>query len=155
MGWFHRNNCAITCNNRAQFDEGAAQRINKQNGTGNHLHGMWINSIFCRYFQENLKPRATFFGRHTSTGSRLFAHLSHDFGQVLGQIVSLRVKTLSNKNLVLPRHIYLKEKKAYFWLTRVAQKRRLLKLPIDFEGEDCDWDSDYDNQRSEIVVKLI
>ena len=21
---------------------------------------MWINSIFCRYFQENLKPRATF-----------------------------------------------------------------------------------------------
>ena len=41
------------------FDEGAAQRI-KKNGVGNHLHGMWINSIFCRYFQENLKPRATF-----------------------------------------------------------------------------------------------
>ena len=40
-------------------------------------------------------------------------------------------------------------------MERVAKKRRLLKLPIDFEGEDCDWDSDYDNHRSEIVAKLI
>ena len=39
------------------FDEGAAQRISKQNGVGNYLHGRWINSIFCHYFQENLNQR--------------------------------------------------------------------------------------------------
>ena len=39
------------------FDEDAAQRINKQNCVGNYLHGRWINSIFCHYFQENLKQR--------------------------------------------------------------------------------------------------
>ena len=39
------------------FDEGAAQRINKQKGVGNYLHGRRINSIFCHYFQENLKQR--------------------------------------------------------------------------------------------------
>ena len=33
------------------------------------------------------------FERRTSTGSRLFAHLSCDFEQTFGQIVSLRVKT--------------------------------------------------------------
>ena len=53
-----------------------------------------------------------------------FALLSRDFEQIWGQIVSLRVKTLSNINLVVPRHI--KKKKAYFWLTSVAQKRRCL-----------------------------
>ena len=52
------------------------------------------------------------FDRRTSTGSGLFAHLSRDFEQILGQIVSLRVKALSNINLVMPR--YIKKKKAYF-----------------------------------------
>ena len=37
------------------LDESAAQRINKQNGVGNYLHGRWINSIFCHYNQENRK----------------------------------------------------------------------------------------------------
>ena len=116
---------------------------------------MWINSIFCRYFQENLKPRATFL----SGARQPEEDFSHSWAMILnkfwGQIVSLRVKTLNNKNFGGAK-AYLKEKKAYFWLKRVAQKRRgLLKLPIDFEGEDCDWDSDYDNHRSEIVVKLI
>ena len=46
----------------------------------------------------------------------------------------------------------MKKKKAHFWLNNVAQKRRLLKLPIDFECEDCEWDSDCDNHRSEIVI---
>ena len=50
--------------------------------------------------------------------------MSRDFEQILGQIVSLRVKTLSNTNLVVPRHI--KKKKANFWLTSVAQKRHCL-----------------------------
>ena len=48
-----------------------------------------------------------------------------------------------------------KSKKTYFWLTSVAQKRRLLKLPIDFECEDCEWDSNHGNHRSEIVIQLI
>ena len=51
---------------------------------------------------------------------------------------------------MVPRHI--KEKKAQFWLNNVAQKRRLLKLPIDFECEDFEWDSDYDDHRGEIVI---
>ena len=51
---------------------------------------------------------------------------------------------------MVPRHI--KKKKAYFWLTSVAQKISLLKLPIDFECEACEWDSDYGNHRSEIVT---
>ena len=70
--------------------------------------------------------------------------------KIMGQIVSLKGKTLSNKNLVLPRHV--KKKNVHFWLNNVAQKRQLLKLPIDFKCEDCEWDSDYDNHRSEIVI---
>ena len=54
----------------------------------------------------------------------LFALLSRDFQHIWVQIFSLRVKTLSNTNLVVPRHI--KKKKAYFWLTSVAQERRCL-----------------------------
>ena len=102
------------------FDQGAAQRINKQNGVGNYLHGRWMNSIFRIIFTWNNDA----FERRTSTGSGLFALLSRDFEQIWGQIVSLRVKTLSNTNLVVPRHI--KKKKAYFWLTSVAQERRCL-----------------------------
>ena len=59
-----------------------------------------------------------------STGSGLLELLSRDFEQIWEQIVSLRVKTLSNTNLVVQRHI--KKKKAYFWLTSVVQKRRCL-----------------------------
>ena len=53
-----------------------------------------------------------------------FALLSRNFEQILGQIVSLREKTLSNTTLVVLRHI--KKKKAYFGLTSVAQKGRCL-----------------------------
>ena len=35
-----------------------------------------------------------------STGSGLFAPFGHDLEQILGQIVSIRVKTLYNPNLV-------------------------------------------------------
>ena len=45
------------------------------------------------------------FEQHTSTGSGLFALLSRYFEQILGQIVSIRVKTLSHTNLVASRHI--------------------------------------------------
>ena len=54
--------------------------------------------------------------RRTSTGSGLFALLSRDFEQFLGQIVSISVKTLSNTNLVASRHI----------------KREKGSLPVDF-----------------------
>ena len=62
------------------------------------------------------------FERRLSTESRLTAVLRCDFEQVFGQIVPLRVQTLSNTNLVASRHI--KRKKAHFRLTCVAQKRR-------------------------------
>ena len=45
-----------------------------------------------------------------------FALLSRDFEQIFGQIVSIRVKTLSNTNLVASRHI----------------KREKRSLPVDF-----------------------
>ena len=45
------------------------------------------------------------FERRTSTGSGLFAHLSCDFEQTFRQIVSIRVKTLSQTNLVASMYI--------------------------------------------------
>ena len=33
-----------------------------------------------------------------------------------------------------------------------CSKRSLLKLPIDFECEDCEWDSDYGNHKSAVVI---
>ena len=40
------------------------------------------------------------FERRTSTGSGLFALMKRDFEQVFGQIVSVKVKTTNNTNLV-------------------------------------------------------
>ena len=46
------------------------------------------------------------FEQRTSTGSvDVFALLSRAFEEVFGLIVSIRVKTLSNTNLVASRHI--------------------------------------------------
>ena len=44
------------------------------------------------------------FERRMSTGSWLFELFGSDFEQILGQIVSLTVKTLSNTNLVASRY---------------------------------------------------
>ena len=68
------------------------------------------------------------FERRTSTGSGFFALFGRDFEQKPGQIVSVRVKTLSNTNLVASRH--LKEKKAHLRLTCVAQKCCCFNFPI-------------------------
>ena len=38
-----------------------------------------------------------------STRSGLFVPFGHDLGQIVGQIVSIRVKTLNNPNLVASR----------------------------------------------------
>ena len=61
-------------------------------------------------------------------GSRLFALLSCGFEQMFGQIVSIRMKTLGNTNMVGSG--LLKEKKAHFRLTCVVQKRRCLSSLI-------------------------
>ena len=58
------------------------------------------------------------FERQMLTGSCLFALLSRDFEQFFGQIVSIRVKTLSNTNLVAARYIE-------------SEKR---SLPVDVRG---------------------
>ena len=59
---------------------------------------------------------------------RTFCTLHRDFEQILGQIVSLSEKRLSNTNLVVRRNI--KKKKAYFWLKSVTQKRRYLNSQL-------------------------
>ena len=68
------------------------------------------------------------FERRTSTGSCFFAPLRRDFEQLFGQIVSIRVKTLSNTNLVGPRHI--KREKRLLPVDFRRSKTSLLKLPI-------------------------
>ena len=45
------------------------------------------------------------FDRRTSTANGVFALFGRDFEQILGQIVFLRKKALSNTNLVASRHI--------------------------------------------------
>ena len=94
------------------FYEGAAQRINKQNGVGNHLfHRRSMNSIFCFW--------ATHINRKWNVCT-----LERWFWTNFEENSFFKSKALSNINLVVPRHI--KQKKAYFWLTSVVQKRHCL-----------------------------
>ena len=66
--------------------------------------------------------------RRMLNGSRLFALLSRGFEQNFRQIVSMRMTTLGNTNMVASRLI--KRKKAHFRLTCVVQKRRCLSSII-------------------------
>ena len=66
--------------------------------------------------------------RRTSTGNGLFALLDHDFEQMFGQIVSVRVKTLSDTDLVASRH--LKREKGSLPVDVRGSKTLLLQLPI-------------------------
>ena len=77
--------------------------------------------------------------RRTFTGSGLFALLSCNFQQIFGQIVSSRVKALSNAELRASRHT--KQRKACFRLTCLARKLiELLKLPnILTQQALCSW----------------
>ena len=77
--------------------------------------------------------------RRTFTGSGLFALLSCNFQQIFGQIVSSRVKALSNAELRASRHT--KQRKACFRLTCLAQKLiELLKLPNMLTQQAlCSW----------------
>ena len=60
-----------------------------------------------------------------SNGSGLFA--IHDFEQIFGQIVSVRVKSLSNTDLVSSRHIKREKGSLQVYVRR--PKTTLLKLP--------------------------
>ena len=132
------------------FDESDAQGINKQNGVGNYLHRRWISSIFCIVLRRTLSSDV--FERRKSSGNGPFALLSRNFEQILGQIVSLRVNILSNTNLIVPRHI--KREKSSLLIDERRSKTSLLKLPIDSECEDCEWDSDYCNHDRRPLTSL-
>ena len=66
--------------------------------------------------------------RRKSNGSELFAILSHDFEQIFGHIVSVRVKSLSNTDLASSRH--LKREKGSRPVDVRRSKTSLLKLPL-------------------------
>ena len=67
------------------------------------------------------------FERRTSTGSGRFELLSRDFEQIFGQIVSIRITTLSNTNTVASRHI--KRERGSLPVDVRRSKTSLLKLP--------------------------
>ena len=68
------------------------------------------------------------FERRASTRSSLFEFYGRHFEQILGQIVSVRVKALSNINLVASRHI--NREKGSLPIEVRRSKTSLLKLPI-------------------------
>ena len=68
------------------------------------------------------------FERRTSTGSCPFSFLGDGFAQIFSQIVSIRVKKLSNTNYIASRHI-TREKSSLPVDVRCS-KTSLLKLPI-------------------------
>ena len=67
------------------------------------------------------------FERRTSTGSCPFSFLGDGFAQIFSQIVSIRVKKLSNTNYIASRHI-TREKSSLPVNVRCS-KTSLLKLP--------------------------
>ena len=67
------------------------------------------------------------FERRTSTGSGPFSFLDDGFAQIFSQIVSIRVKKLSNANCIASRHI-TREKSSLPVEVRCS-KTSLLKLP--------------------------
>ena len=60
--------------------------------------------------------------------SGLFELSGRDFEQIIGQIVSIRVKKLSNTNLVASR--YIKREKGLLPVDVRGSKTSLLKLPL-------------------------
>ena len=66
------------------------------------------------------------FEQHISTGSVFFSFLGSCYVQMSGQIVSARVKRLSNTYMVVSRHIY--KEKVSLPLNVHPLKKSLLKL---------------------------
>ena len=85
------------------------------------------------------------FERRTSTGSGLFALLSSNFDHIFGQIVSIRVKTLSNTNMVASRLI--KREKSSLPVDVRRSKTSLLKLPnfglLSWDGDPSFWEKKF------------
>ena len=73
------------------------------------------------------------FERRKSTGSGLLASLSSGFAQTFRKIVSNSKDTLQ----IWQRRDKLKQKKPYFRLVCVAQKRRCLSSPFLLIGREC------------------
>ena len=102
---------------------------------------MWINSIFCQYFQKNLKrrrfwatPGATHINRKWT-----FCTLEPWFWTNFEANRLFKSKTtLSNTNLVVPTGLLKREKGLLLY--QPCSKTSLLILPIDFECEDCEWE---------------
>jgi len=69
------------------------------------------------------------FERRTSTGSVLFTFLNGGFAQIFSQIVSIRVKKVSNTNFISSGHV--KREKASLPVDVPRSRTRLLKRPID------------------------
>ena len=91
---------------------------------------MWISGLkelkgLCQGCP--IMPTQEFKQRRMLTGSGLFALLSRGFEQIFGQIVSIRMKTLSNTNMVASRLI--KREKGSLPVDVRRSKTALLKLP--------------------------
>ena len=86
------------------------------------------NVLFNREFKQR-----RFLATHVHRKWTFISHWRSDYEQMFGLIVSIRVKTLSNTNLVASRHQKRereKREKAHFRLTRIAQKRSCLSSLI-------------------------
>ena len=116
MGWFHRNNCAITCDTRAQFWWGRRAK-NKQKKWCWKLPSWEVNNFRFKSLFSG-EPEATTFLSDARQPEVDFLHPSAvTLKKIMGQIVSLKGKTHSNKNLVLPRHILKRKRLTSGWTT--------------------------------------
>ena len=89
----------------------------------------WYELEFFNQMRSSLgRLSKDVFERRTSTGSGLFVPFGRDLEQILGQIVSIRAKTLSHTYLVASRHI--KGEKSSLPVQVRRLKTSLLKLPI-------------------------
>ena len=90
---------------------------------------MPIESLSSDLLERRMLNGSRLFGllKEMLNGSRLFALLSHDFEQIFGQIVSIRMKTLGNTNMVASR--LTKREKGSLPVDVCRSKTSLLKLP--------------------------
>ena len=72
-------------------------------------------SLYVGFEIINGEPKQRLFWATHVKQKGLFADLSCDFEQNFGQIVSIRVKTLSNTNLVASTHIKREKKLTFAW----------------------------------------
>ena len=125
MGWSYRKNCPIACDTRAQFWWGRRVKY-KQTKCCWKLPSWEVNKFhFLSLFSG--EPLAATFLSDARQAEVPFCTLEPRLWTNLGANRFFKQKH-NNTNLVVPRHI--KKKKAYLWLTSVAQKRRCLNSPL-------------------------